>query len=86
MSQYVTFQIELNDADYEVKADIDYHTELNWGSDADGNRGIARTFFDGCEIESIIDLDTHKEVEVTPELEAEAKNYIAENLSSLVEE
>ena len=39
-------RVEIGDYRYAADATIDWHEEKDWGADADGNRGVARTFID----------------------------------------
>jgi len=55
-----------------VEVEFEAHTEDNWGADADGNRGIERTFID--------------DYEVTRYLDSEGKEVQADKLPKIVKE
>lgn len=71
----VKFNIERNEGpdgfnqDYEVDVELDVSTETSYGADADGHRGIRRSFIDAWEIVEIRNGGGAL-VEITEELRA----------------
>jgi hypothetical protein len=49
-----TIHFTLDDCDYTAEVILRCHEEM-WGQDADGNRGILRSFIDDVEILEVID-------------------------------
>lgn len=46
----------------QAEVEVTMCRDMNYGADADGNRGMRQDFIDGWEIESIFDLDSGEDV------------------------
>jgi len=80
-SEEQEFQIaDSTDRDYIIIARIDFHVESNYGADADGNRGVSRTYIEHAEILEIYPED-HQDWDLLPRLKKLFPNTIY-NLSN----
>jgi hypothetical protein len=65
-----------DDVEYDIKGEVEYHMERDYGADADGNRGVDTIQVDRVEIVYI--KNENGEVS-TPELRGQAERKIRES-------
>ncbi len=74
-----TIQIERNEDEFDIRVDgyVEFSTENSWGEDADGNRGVRRTF-----ITDITDISAYNcdDEDITKTLSEEELDLASEAL------
>ena len=53
MKKIVKYRAEYEGVFFTLEVEVEYHIDSNYGADADGQRGIERTFIDDVKIISI---------------------------------
>lgn len=57
MKKIIKKSFQFNDESYLAECDVEFHTDDNYGADADGNRGVFRLFIDEVTVLSIENED-----------------------------
>ena len=70
----LSFKFEYDDKDYETDVTIYFTVDTEYGSDADGNRGIYKKFIDEMVIERLIDSGGNNIIDIQEDL----YDYISE--------
>lgn len=78
-------EAEVGDYSYTTEVSVDWHTESNWGADADGNRGIERSFVDDIILdEDVTEIDEDGKERIIPVDKLSAKVYCTLEGAALV--
>ena len=70
-------EIEIDEKDFTATGTVDFITESNYGADADGNRGIEKTYIDDWDIVEVVDSEG-KTVDLTVEMFHEIREKLLE--------
>lgn len=70
MKKGLSFQLEFKKSRYEIRVEVDYHIDANYGADADGNNGEVRLMLDHLHCINVHNIFTKVNIKPNEELQA----------------